>query len=74
MLAAVRKRGDKLIVHSEVFDIFQGEKIPEGCKSVALTITYRSPTKTLTEKNVEKSHSKIVRMLTDEFGGSLRDA
>jgi phenylalanyl-tRNA synthetase beta chain len=74
LLAKVRNSRDKLIESCEIFDLFQGEKIPEGYKSVALTITYRSPTKTLTEKNVEKSHSKIVRLLTDEFGGSFRDA
>ena len=74
LLAKVRNSRDKLIESCEIFDLFQGEKIPEGFKSVALTITYRSPTKTLTEKNVEKSHSKIVRLLTDEFGGSFRNA
>jgi phenylalanyl-tRNA synthetase beta chain len=74
LLARVKKSGDKLIESCEIFDVFQGAKIPEGFKSVALTITYRSPTKTLTEKNVEKSHSKIVRLLTDEFGGIFRNA
>ncbi len=74
LLAKVRNCPDKLIESCDIFDIFQGSKIPEGHKSVALTITYRSQTKTLTEKNVEKSHSKIVRLLTDEFGGTFRNA
>ncbi len=74
ILAKVRGSRDKLVEHCEIFDIFQGAKIPEGHKSVALSITYRSETKTLTEKNVEKSHSKIVRLLSDEFEGNLRHA
>ncbi len=74
LLAKVKNSHDKLVERCEIFDVFQGTKIPEGYKSVALTITYRSQTKTLTEKNVEKSHSKIVRLLTDEFAGSFRDA
>lgn len=74
LLTAVQTSRDKLLENSEIFDVFQGEKIPDGYKSVALTITYRSQTKTLTEKNVEKSHSKIVRMLTEKFGGSFRNA
>jgi phenylalanyl-tRNA synthetase beta chain len=74
LLAEVRSSGEKLLERCEIFDVFQGDKIPEGHKSVALSITYRSQTKTLTEKNVEKSHSKIVRLLTDKFGGSFRDA
>lgn len=74
LLDAVRNCPEKLIEHCEVFDVFRGEKIPAGFKSVALSITYRSSTKTLTEKNVEKSHTKIVSLLTDKFGGSFRNA
>ena len=74
LLARVRNSREKIIESCEIFDVFQGAKIPEGYKSVALTITYRSDTKTLTEKNVEKSHSKIVRLLSDEFEGSFRHA
>lgn len=71
---AIQSSREKLIESSEIFDIFRGEKLPSGFKSVALAITYRSPTKTLTEKNVEKAHSKIVTMLTDKFGGTFRNA
>jgi phenylalanyl-tRNA synthetase beta chain len=74
LLAKIKDSRDKLVESCEIFDLFAGEKIPDGFKSVALTITYRSENKTLTEKNVEKSHSKIVRLLTDEFGGSFRNA
>jgi phenylalanyl-tRNA synthetase beta chain len=74
MLEMIGNYGDKLIERFDIFDVFKGDKIPAGHKSVALTITYRSQTKTLTEKNVEKSHSKIVSILTDKFGGSLRNA
>ena len=53
MLATVRKHPDKLIESCRLFDVFRGEKIPTGYKSVALSITYRSASKTLTEKSVE---------------------
>jgi len=65
---------EKLVEHCDIFDVFQGEKIERGFKSIALSITYRSQTKTLTEKNVEKAHSKLVKVLTDKFGGSFREA
>ena len=74
LIAAVRKHPDKLIESCELFDVFQGEKIGQGNKSVALSITYRSESKTLTEKNVEKSHEKILRLLTEQFGGTFRNA
>ncbi len=72
LTAAVRNSADPLIERCEIFDVFQGGKIPRGQKSVALTLTYRSAKKTLTEKNVEKSHKKIVELLTGSFGGSIR--
>ena len=74
LLAEVQSRKEKLLKHTDIFDVFEGEKIQKGFKSVAISITYRSATKTLTEKNVEKAHSKIVHLLTDKFGGSFRDA
>ncbi len=74
LLAAIRDHKEKLIEDAEIFDTFTGTKIPQGYKSVSLRITYRSLTKTLTEKNVEKAHAKVVRMLTNQFGGSFRDA
>ena len=42
-------------------------------KSIAVSVTYRSPTKTLTEKNVNKSHTKLINLLTSKFNGSLRE-
>ena len=74
LVEAVLKSREKLVESCEVFDVFQGDKIEEGYKSVALSITYRSETKTLTEKNVEKANSKLVKILTDQFGGSFREA
>ncbi|MDR0477898.1 MAG: phenylalanine--tRNA ligase subunit beta [Desulfobulbaceae bacterium] len=74
MVEAVRASGEKLIESVALFDIFRGGSLPPGTKSVALSITYRSASKTLTEKNINKTHEKIVRLLTDTFGGSLRAA
>lgn len=74
LLAKVHESREQLIESAEIFDVFQGGKIEKGYKSVAVSITYRSASKTLTEKNVEKAHAKVVKLLTDTFGGSLRDA
>ncbi len=74
ILETVTGSDEKLIEQVEIFDVFQGGKVPEGHKSIGLTVTYRSATKTLTEKNVDKSHAKVVHILTEKFGGSFRDA
>ena len=74
LVTSVLSSKEKLVEHCDVFDVYQGDKIENGFKSVALSITYRSQTKTLTEKNVEKAHSKLVNRLSDTFGGSFREA
>jgi len=74
LVNAVLNSREKLVEHCDVFDVYQGDKIEKGCKSVALSITYRSQTKTLTEKNVEKANNKLVNMLTSNFSGSFREA
>lgn len=74
LLSKVYDSREPLIESADIFDVFTGGKIEKGYKSVAISITYRSATKTLTEKNVEKAHAKVVKLLTDTFGGSFRDA
>jgi phenylalanyl-tRNA synthetase beta chain len=74
MVRAIRTNRDALIEDVCIFDVYQGKNIKSGYKSVAISVTFRSATKTLTEKNVEKSNRKIVDLLTEQFGASLRDA
>ncbi|MDR3089999.1 MAG: phenylalanine--tRNA ligase subunit beta [Desulfobulbaceae bacterium] len=72
MVESVRQSGEKLIESVALFDVFRGDSLPSGTKSVAISITYRSSSKTLTEKNIEKIHDKIVRLLAETYDGSLR--
>lgn len=73
LVEAVLSAREPLIEGCEVFDVYQGDSLQAGAKSVALSVTYRSPQKTLTEKNVEKVHMKIVEMLSSKFKGTLRE-
>ncbi|MGI9535924.1 MAG: phenylalanine--tRNA ligase subunit beta, partial [Desulfocapsaceae bacterium] len=73
LVQTVLSSREKLVEYCELFDVYQGDKIGGGMKSVALSITFRSATRTLTEKNVEKAHVKLVKLLTDTYGGSLRE-
>ena len=74
LLNTIETSREKLIESCEIFDVYQGKKIKEGFKSVAVSVTYRSDKKTLTEKNVGKAHQKIVNLLTKKFDGSFREA
>jgi phenylalanyl-tRNA synthetase beta chain len=73
LVDAVLQVQDPLIEQCEIFDVYQGDSVKSGFKSVALSVTYRSSQKTLTEKNVEKVHTKIVNMLGSKFEGTLRE-
>jgi phenylalanyl-tRNA synthetase beta chain len=55
-----------------LFDVYEGEQVPEGKKSLAYTITYHSATETLTDKAVNALHDKVVERLNQALGAELR--
>ena len=55
-----------------LFDVYEGEQVPEGKKSLAYTITYHSATATLTDKAVNALHDKVVKRLNQELSAELR--
>jgi phenylalanyl-tRNA synthetase beta chain len=73
MVAAVLAMQEPLVERCVLFDVYQGDSLQSGCKSVALSVYYRSAQKTLTEKNVEKVHVKIIKELGSKFAGILRE-
>ncbi|NFI52987.1 phenylalanine--tRNA ligase subunit beta [Clostridium botulinum] len=68
----IRKAGGNLVEKIELFDIYKGKQIPDGKKSIAYAICYRAD-KTLTDKEVNKVHDKILRSLEYKLGATLRD-
>jgi len=54
------------------FDQYVGKQVPPGKKSLAFSIRYRSPERTLTEKEVESSQKRLVQHLKAKFGAQLR--
>jgi phenylalanyl-tRNA synthetase beta chain len=55
-----------------LFDVYKGNQVPEGKKSVAYSLTYRLEHKTLTDVEVSKVHDKILRSLEHQLGAQLR--
>ncbi len=64
--------GGKLVESVRLFDVYVGDQVPEGKKSLAYTITYHSATETLTDKAVNDLHNKVVERLNQELGAELR--
>jgi len=71
VLAMVREVSPE-VEEAHVFDIFTGEKIGDGNKSVGIRVKLQSLDRTLTEAEVHSIHSKIVDLLENRFGGKIR--
>ncbi len=70
--AVIERAGGKLLRQARLFDLYRGEQIRPGKRSLAYSLTFRSDDKTLTDKDANKIRDKIVRRLEDELGASLR--
>ena len=56
----------------ELFDVFRGQGIPEGRKSLAYAFTYRAADKTLVDADVNSAHTKVLDALKTQLQAELR--
>ena len=68
----VRAGGGDLLASAEVFDLYRGEQVGEGRKSLALRLEFRAPDRTLTDEEVA-ARREAIRAALAEIGGSLRE-
>ena len=72
-LSKIAKQADNKILKSvNLFDVYEGDKLPEGKKSYALSFTMADETKTLTDKYIDKVMKKLMKSLADKAGAELR--
>jgi phenylalanyl-tRNA synthetase beta chain len=64
--------GGELLVAAEVFDLYSGEQVGQGNKSLALRLSFRAPDRTLTDEEVAERRAAITSALGG-IGGSLRE-
>lgn len=69
---AMLKAGGKLLEQVELFDEYKGENVPEGERSLAFSLVYRSPDRTLKDEEVEPVHQKVRNALVKQFNVALR--
>jgi phenylalanyl-tRNA synthetase beta chain len=65
-------KGFPLITEVKLFDVFTGNQIAAGKKSLAYTLTYQMADKTLTDETVNKVQEQVLKRLAQETGASLR--
>lgn len=69
---AIAVNGGGLVDDVWIFDVYRGENIPKGKKSLAYGIKFRLPDRTLTDEEVDRAQGRIVNALKEKFGAQLR--
>lgn len=72
LLETARQTAGGLLESIRVFDIYTGEKLGAGKKSVALSLVYRHAERTLTDEEVTELHGAVVTAIEQTFGAELR--
>ncbi len=68
----ISESSNKMVVGCRIFDIFEGSQIGDDVKSVAFSLTYQNPNKTMTDEEVSEIHNIIVNDLVNKLGARLR--
>ena len=62
------RKGSALVVDVAVFDLYQGEHVPKGKRSLAMSVLFQSRERTLRDEEVDKVFSSIFQKLVKKFG------
>ncbi|MFS0865213.1 phenylalanine--tRNA ligase subunit beta [Fredinandcohnia sp. 179-A 10B2 NHS] len=72
MKQVIVEAGGKLLRDVSIFDLYEGERMEPGKKSVAYSIRYFDSERTLTEEEVTKVHDKVLQAVAEKFNATLR--
>ncbi len=63
---------EELLEKVTIFDVYEGNNLPEGTKSLGLRFSYRSRERTLTDEDVSEVHQRIVNAIVDQAQAQIR--
>jgi phenylalanyl-tRNA synthetase beta chain len=69
---AVREAGGSLLAEVRLFDVYQGPQVGAGKKSLAFSLAFQAPDRTLTDAEVEKQKARILAAVSERLGARLR--
>ena len=72
LINAISSVDQKLISNIKVFDVYEGENIPENQKSIAISVTIQSNEKTLNDNDLEKINNLIIETVENKTGAKIR--
>ena len=70
--SALRTAGGDLLEAVTLFDVYEGPQVPEGKKSLAYTLRFRAPDRTLTDEEADAAVQQIVSAVGARFGATMR--
>ena len=72
LINAVSSVDQNLISNIKVFDVYEGENIPENQKSIAISVTIQSSEKTLNDSDLENINNLIIKTVENKTGAKIR--
>ena len=72
LIKVIKKAGGALVKSIKVFDIYKGEHIEDGFKSISLNIVYEDANKTLKASDIDVPHNKILEELNKKYNANQR--
>jgi phenylalanyl-tRNA synthetase beta chain len=69
---SARAAAGELLESIEVFDVYVGDRLGADKKSIALSLVYRHPDRTLTDEDVTAAHGRVIDVLEQTHGAELR--
>lgn len=69
------KNADKINISDvKIFDVYEGDKLPAGKKSIAISVTFQPTEKTYTDQDIDTLMNRVIMSVTQKTGGALRDS
>ena len=72
LVEAAREAAGPALREMRAFDVYRGEQVGPGRKSIAFSVTFQSPERTLTDEDAGALRKRIVEALEQAFGAELR--
>ena len=72
IVAVAREAGGAELREARVFDVYHGDQVSEGRKSVAVHLVFQAPDRTLTDEDADAARARIVTALRERLGAEPR--
>jgi len=72
LIDAAREAVGPMLASIRVFDVYEGDQLPDGKKSIALNLSFQSNSGTLSDEDAHALRQRIVEHLEEQLGGELR--